>query len=105
MPSLVLRPTAEADLAELYRYIAEQSGSHERAIGYIRRIRAACEKLKTFPEVGRPRDDLRRGARILGFERRVVIVYMVLLSGDVEIGRVFYGGRDYEALLAEENDF
>jgi len=101
---LLLRPAAEADLAELYHYIAEQSGSPERAIGYIRRIRATCEKLRKFPEIGRQRDDLRPGTRILGFERRVVIVYLLLPSGDVEIGRVFYGGRDYEALIMEEND-
>jgi toxin ParE1/3/4 len=102
--NLLLRPAAEADLIELYHYIAGQSGSHERPIGYIRRIRASCEKLKAFPESGRRRDDLRPGVRILGFERRVVIVYMVLPSGDVEIGRVFYGGRDYEALITEEGD-
>jgi toxin ParE1/3/4 len=102
--NLLLRPAAEDDLAKLYRYIAEQSGSLERAIGYIRRIRAACEKLKTFPEVGRSRDDLRPGVRVLGFERRVVIVYTVLSSGDVEIGRVLYGGRDYETLISDEND-
>jgi toxin ParE1/3/4 len=102
--NLFLRPAAEDDLTELYRYIAEQSGSPERAIGYIRRVRAACEKLKTFPEVGRSRDDLRPGVRVLGFERRVVIVYTVLSSGDVEIGRVLYGGRDYETLISDEND-
>jgi toxin ParE1/3/4 len=102
--NLLLRPAAEDDLAKLYRYIAEQSGSLERAIGYIRRIRAACEKLKTFPEVGRSRDDLRPGVRVLGFERRVVIVYTVLSCGDVEIGRVLYGGRDYETLISDENE-
>jgi toxin ParE1/3/4 len=102
--NLLLRPAAENDLTELYRYIAEQSGSQERAIGYIRRIRAACEKLKTFPEAGRSRDDLRPGVRVLGFERRVVIVYTVLSSGDVEIGRVLYGGRDYETLITDENE-
>lgn len=104
MRNLLLRPAAEADLTRLYRYIAHQSGSHERAIGYIRRIRAACEKLKTFPEIGRLRDDLRSGVRVLSFERRVVIAYMVLPSGDVEIGRVFYGGRDYESLITDESD-
>jgi toxin ParE1/3/4 len=88
--SLLLRPAAEDDLTEVYRY--------------IRRVRAACEKLKTFPEVGRSRDDLRPGVRVLGFERRVVIVYTVLSSGDVEIGRVLYGGRDYETLISDEND-
>lgn len=102
MRNLLLRPAAEADLTNLYLYIAEQSGSHERAIGYVRRIRAWCEKLKAFPEAGHPRDDLRPGVRILGFERRVVVVYTLLPSGDVEIGRVFYGGRDYETLIIEE---
>lgn len=91
-------------MTNLYYYIAEQGGDHERAIGYVRRIRMRCEKLKAFPELGRRRDDLRSGVRILGFERRVVIVYAVLPSGDVEIGRVFYGGRDYEALINEEDD-
>lgn len=100
--NLFYRPEARADLAKLYDYIVEQSSSHDRAQGYVRRIQAACEKLKAFPEVGRLRDDLRPGVRILGFERRVVIVYMVLASGDVEIGRVFYGGRDYEALVSDE---
>jgi toxin ParE1/3/4 len=99
---LFLRRSAEADLVAIYRYIAEQSGSPDRALGYIRRIRACCEDLRNFPEAGRARHDLRPGIRILGFERRVVIAYTVLPSGDVEIGRFFYGGRDYEALLGQD---
>lgn len=67
-------------------------------------FQASCEKLKAFPEVGRLLDDLRPGIRILGFERHVVIVYTVLRSGDVEIGRVFYGGRDYETLISDEGE-
>jgi toxin ParE1/3/4 len=58
--------------------------------------------LLTFPESGRSRDDLRPGLRIIGFERRVVIAYMVLPDGDLEIGRIFYGGRDYEAIMSED---
>ena len=102
MRKLVLRPAAEADLDEIYRYITERSGSPETAIGYIRRIRESCENLLTFPHAGRARDDLRPGVRIVAFERRVVIAYTVLPSDDVEIGRVFYGGRNYEAILGEE---
>jgi toxin ParE1/3/4 len=102
VPKLLLRPAAETDLDELYRHIAERSGSPQTAIDYIRRIRGWCDQLETFPYAGRARDDLRPGIRILGFERRVVIVYTVLPSGDVEIGRVFYGGQNYEAILSEE---
>lgn len=103
MRRLVFRLTAEADLADPYRFIARRSGSPDTAIAYIRRIRARCEHLLTFPEGGRSRDDLRPGLRVLGFERRAVIAYKVLPGGDVEIGRIFYGGRDYEAIMAADD--
>jgi toxin ParE1/3/4 len=96
---LLLRPAAENDLDEIYRYITERSGSPDTAISYIRRVREWCEHLLIFPEAGRARDDLRPGTRVVGFERRVLVVYRVLPSDDVEIGRVFYGGRDYEAIM------
>jgi toxin ParE1/3/4 len=99
---VVLRPSAEADLTDLYHSIAERSGYPERAIAYIRRIRTYCETLASFPERGRRRDDLRPGLWTIGFERRVVIAYMILDTGDVEIGRIFYGGRDYEAIMRDD---
>lgn len=104
MPHLRLRPEAVADLRQLYLYIAERSGSPNVAIGYIGRIRARCETLLAFPESGRRRDDLRPDLRIIGFERRTVIAYTVLPGGDVEIGRIFYGGRDYETLLRDDQE-
>jgi toxin ParE1/3/4 len=102
VPRLFLRPSAKADLASISRYIYEQSGSRQIAVEYVRRIRARCAHLLVFPDGGRRRDDLRRGVRIVTFERRVVIAYMVLPTGDVEIGRFFYGGRDYEAIMRGE---
>lgn len=101
MPRLLLRLAAEADLTDIYRYIAENSGAG-RAIGYIRRIRKFSDQLPVFPEAGRARDDLRLGVRILAFEKRVVIAYTILPSGDIEIGRFFYGGRNYEAIIRDE---
>jgi toxin ParE1/3/4 len=101
---LLFRPAAEADLAELYESIIQRGGTPETAIGYIRRIRETCDRLRAFPEIGHVRDDLRPGIRILGFERRVVIAYKILPAGDVEIGRILYGGRDYDALLSLSDD-
>jgi toxin ParE1/3/4 len=101
---VLFRPLAEDDLTELYHYITERSGQPETAIRYIRRIRTYCETLASFPERGRRRDDLRRGLRVIGFGRRVVIAYRVLDTGAVEIGRIFYGGRNYEALLQEDEE-
>lgn len=99
MARIFLRPSARDDLADIARYIYEQSGSEDLAVGYVRRIRQWCDHLLVFPEAGRVRDDLRPGVRIVTFERRVVIAYMILTGGDVEIGRFFYGGRDYEAIM------
>ena len=41
---------------------------------------------------------------VVGFERRVVIAYTILDNGDIEIGRIFYGGRDYEAIMRDEEE-
>ncbi|MBW8728781.1 MAG: type II toxin-antitoxin system RelE/ParE family toxin [Inquilinus limosus] len=97
------RPRAEADLFDLYRYIASASG-RAAALGYIDRIEAACLSLETFPERGARRDDIRPGLRVMGFERRAVIVFQIS-DDEVVIARVLYGGRDYEwALLGAADD-
>ncbi len=101
---IILRPAAETDSTDLYHAITERSWDPERARAYIHRIRTYCETLAAFPERGRRRDDVRPGLWVIGFERRVVIAYMILDTGDVEIGRVFYGGRDCEAIMRDDED-
>jgi toxin ParE1/3/4 len=91
------RRRAEADLFELYEHIAESAG-RTVAGHYIDRLEAACQALAHYPNRGRKRDDLRRGLRILGFERRVAIAFVVD-EREVVIARIFYGGREYEGLL------
>jgi toxin ParE1/3/4 len=91
------RPEAEADLFALYKYIAGEAG-HKRAGDYIGRIEAACMSLATFPMRGAPRKDLGPEMRALSFEGRALILYRV--EGNlVRIARMFYAGRDYEALF------
>jgi toxin ParE1/3/4 len=99
MPRKVtFRPVAKDDLQNIFRYISNDSP--ERAIAYVRRLHERCETLADFPELGRQRDDLALGLRILAFERSAVIAYR--LGGDaVQIVNVFYRGRDYEVLLKE----
>ena len=96
------RPGAENDLFELYHYIAAEAGLAV-AGAYIERIETACLGLETFPLRGRPRDDIRPGLRILGFERRAVIVYRVV-AREVVIVRVFHGGQDFERTLLAQAD-
>jgi len=88
---------AEADLFALHRFIAEEAGL-EVAGAYIDRIEAACLALADFPERGTRRDDIRRGLRTIGFERRATIAFQVK-KAEVVIVRIFYGGQDYERQL------
>lgn len=104
MRKISLRPSAQEDLKQIYTYIAERSGDPARALNYIHRIRHSFKVLQTFPEGGRLRNDLRPGLRIFSFERRVVIAYLILDNGDVEIGRLFYGGQDYDTLLSDPDE-
>ena len=55
---VVFTPEARDDLLELYEYIAAH-GSPERAIAYIERIQKACMSLRTLPDRGTLREDLR----------------------------------------------
>ena len=78
---LVFRPEAEADLADLYRYIAQASSSIDTAFEFTERLRAACYKLEDFPERGAPRNDVKEGLRILTHERKTVSSPRELFSG------------------------
>ena len=91
---LVFRPSAETDLNELYDYLSERAGP-DRAIAYIGRIERACDALRDFPERGLSRDDLAQGIRLIGFERRASIAFLVEPEC-VRIVLIFYGGRDIE---------
>lgn len=91
---------AEADLLDLYDYIADHDGA-ERAIGFIDRIAECCHSLESFPKRGRSRDDIRPGLRMLGMERRVTIA-LKIESGQVTIVRILYGGRDLDRAFSDE---
>ena len=97
---VVFTPEAEAQLVELYDYLAVKA-SPEVALHFTDGIVTYCESLSTFPSRGTRRDDIRPGLRITSYRRRVAIAFY--LDGDrVNILGVFYGGRNYEAALLEE---
>ncbi len=88
-------PAARADLNGLYSYIRRQSESPAVAGRYARRIVSHCMALRRFPHRGTRRDDLSPGLRIIGFERRVTIIFAVAAT-EVLILRILYGGRDVD---------
>lgn len=90
-----LRPAALDDLADIYEYILERTGSEALAQGYLARLTATCRRIGEAAEAGRSRDDLVAGLRTWSFERRVTITYRIMGDATAVTG-VFYGGRAFE---------
>lgn len=86
----------------MFDWIASESGHPPTAEKFIGRIYDACETLGEFPLKGRARDDLKQGVWTLPFERIAVITYRVL-PDEVEVLNIFYGGRDWEAIVSGPN--
>ena len=94
--TVVFTPEAEAQILELYGYIAAEA-SPEIAARFTGGIVAYCESLSTFPNRGNRREDIRPGLRVTSYRGRVAIAFHVD-EGQVHIIGVFYGGQDYESL-------
>jgi toxin ParE1/3/4 len=96
--TVAFSPASNRDLLRLYEWIAD-GASEAVAKEYIDRIVAWCMDLDLASERGQRRDDLRKGLRIAGFERRVTIAFNVEETR-VTILRAFYGGQDWERMLS-----
>ena len=97
--AVAFAPEARDDLIRLYDFIAD-AASPETAIRYVERIEAYCRDMGVAAERGRRRDDVRPGLRVVSFEGRVAIAF-TMTEDRVTILRLFYGGRDWEALIRD----
>ncbi len=95
--TVIFTPEAQDQLAALYRYIAA-AATPTTAERYTNAIVTHCEDLRTFPNRGALRDDIRPGLRITNFKKRTIIAFAV--NADlVSIIGIYYGGQNYEADL------
>jgi toxin ParE1/3/4 len=101
MLSLLYRHAALADLDAIYAYI--EPDNPRRAASFVQDIRDRCRPLCVHPKLGRARDDLSLGVRILPMFGRVVVAYRITPAA-ILVTRVFYGGQDYEAVLRRKED-
>lgn len=72
--TVIFTPCAERQLADLYRYISENSGE-SRANKYVGGIVSDCISLSFFPDRGTKRNDIRQNLRTKGYARRVTIAF------------------------------
>ena len=98
---VIFTPLAERQLDKLHREITLRSGFESRADAYIERIVDYCLGLDLFPQRGTARDDLLPGLRVLGFERRATIAFVITVDR-VVIEGIYYGGQDLDANFSTE---
>jgi toxin ParE1/3/4 len=93
-----LAPAAEADLDEIWLYVAKESGGLEIANGLIDAITDRILAISRFPYIGRSREeDLGSAYRSLSVGE-YVIVYQIE-DGEVLVLRIVHGRRRLEALF------
>jgi toxin ParE1/3/4 len=95
MPHILIRPRAQADVAEIWDFIAE--GSQARADAFLDRLDQSIQDIACTPRMGRARDELIQNLRSFPFGR-YVIFYLALADG-IEIVRVLHGARDLHAIF------
>jgi toxin ParE1/3/4 len=100
MPSVIVRPRALTDLADIWAYIAEDSVKHADRFAAL--INSQFRTLARQPHMGRSRPELAAGLRSFPVGR-YVIFYVPLPKG-VEIVRVLHGARDIESALQDHED-
>jgi toxin ParE1/3/4 len=100
MPSIVIRPKAMSDLADIWVYIAEDSPRHADA--FAARINRDFRLLARQPNLGRERPELVEGLRSMSIGH-YVIFYIPRPRG-IEVVRVLHGARDLKSIFEEETD-
>ena len=98
MPTVVVRPRALDDLAEIWAYIAENSP--DRADAFVDLVNSKFQALSRRPGLGRRRPELAPNIRSLTVGRYVMF-YQLLFRG-IEAVRVLHGSRDIESIFENE---
>ena len=96
---VVYRPEAIADIDNVFLYILEASRNASVAAAFTDRVFERCERIGDAPRGGVAREDLGLGIRMVPFEKSAVILYRVE-EETVVVVNIFYGGRDYEAIMS-----
>ncbi len=95
-----LAPEAEAELDDIWYYIAKESGNVDVADRFVDLLTNRFSLLACNPHLGRRRDaDLRPGLR--SFPLGTMSSFIRIEHEDVLILRVIRGSRNLEALLGD----
>jgi toxin ParE1/3/4 len=86
-----ISPAADQDLSEIFDYTAENYGTSQ-AVVYLEALHQVFVELGAAPEMGRKRDEIRRGLR--SFPKNSHMIFYRIRSRRVWIVRVISMQRD-----------
>jgi len=98
MSTVVVRPRALADLAEIWSFIADDCP--DQADAFVDLVDNKIQALSRRPGLGRRRPELSSDIRSFAVGRHVV--FYLPLSRGIEIVRVLHGARDIESIFENE---
>ncbi len=98
MPQVTRRPLAEADILEIWDYIADDNPA--AADRWVDQLDGQFRMLATQPKMGRARDELVPGVRSFPFGRYVV--FYVPIDKGIDVVRLLHGARDIDAVFQPE---
>jgi toxin ParE1/3/4 len=98
MARLIISADAESDLVEIGVYIAQHSGSRERARNFVASLYHTCETLASQLEMGQLRPEFTTG-RYRSFSVGNYVIYFSSIPDGIQVARVLHGARDHGALL------
>ena len=98
MKPVFILPSADADLGEIYEWIASDNPAAAERL--VTRLATSARNLAAFPERGAPRPEL-------GVEVRSLVVgrYLILYRVEperVDIVRFVHGARELDGLVGQE---
>jgi toxin ParE1/3/4 len=91
-----LRPQAEADLAEIWRFTAKRWNA-EQADKYSRNIVDALAKVAEQPSLGRACDNVRKG--YLRYNVASHVLFYRLEADHLDVVRILHARREFRRLL------
>lgn len=97
MTAIVLSRRAREDLKRIWTYIALDDD--RAADRLLLALDARIERLRDFPAIGTPRDEIRPGARTLVHGRYLILYQHDVDVDQVEIVAIVEGMRDLDRLF------
>lgn len=94
---VVILRRARADLNALFDWIADEA-SVATALRYLEHVKRYIDGFDLAAERGTRHDDVRPGLRMIGFERRLTILFTTT-DTEVRILRVLRAGQDWTSEL------